>query len=187
VLGNHDYDDLGVSAYTNYFTLPENERYYDFTMGPVHFFMLDSEPNEPDGNTATSTQAQWLHSALAASTSRYSIVDFHEPAYSSGFHGLNPTMQWPFEAWGTKAVINGHDHDYERIMRDDNGDGTLMPTFISGLGGHGEDAFTTVVAGSQFRYNANDGALIVTASDTSLKFEFWSVAGGGTLIDSHTM
>src|SRR3982075_1934806 len=66
-LGNHDYDDLGINAYLNYFTLPGNERYYDFRMGPVHFFVVGSESNEPDGNSVNSVQAQWLHAGLASS------------------------------------------------------------------------------------------------------------------------
>src|SRR5215211_1189631 len=37
-LGNHDYD-RGLSNYTNYFTLPNNERYYTFTQGNVQNFI----------------------------------------------------------------------------------------------------------------------------------------------------
>ncbi len=89
-LGNHDYDDLGINAYLNYFTLPGNE----------HFFIVDSEDNEPDGNSVNSVQAQWLHAGLASSDSDYNIVVFHEPSYSSGVHGPDTRMQWPFEALG---------------------------------------------------------------------------------------
>ena len=44
-LGNHDWGDgfiwpSTVQPYTDYFTLPGNERYYDFARGPVHFFAL---------------------------------------------------------------------------------------------------------------------------------------------------
>ena len=42
-MGNHDFTDGGGStAYFNYFTLPNNERYYDYVQGPVHFFVIDS-------------------------------------------------------------------------------------------------------------------------------------------------
>ena len=56
-LGNHDWTDGGgLQAYLDFFTLPEsssgNERYYDFVMGPVQFFMVDADPREPDGETA---------------------------------------------------------------------------------------------------------------------------------------
>src|SRR4051794_24941697 len=70
-LGNHEFTDpCGggnlVSAYRAYFNLPNNERYYSFTIGPVHFFVLNSY-KDPDGTSATSTQATWLKEKLAAS------------------------------------------------------------------------------------------------------------------------
>src|SRR3954454_847183 len=54
VLGNHDWGDTfpnpqGDQPYLNYFSLPGNERYYSFTQGPVQFFAIDSDENEPDG------------------------------------------------------------------------------------------------------------------------------------------
>ncbi|MEK9139374.1 MAG: metallophosphoesterase [Bacteroidota bacterium] len=72
-LGNHDWD-AGISGWYQYFDLPGNERYFDFVRGPVHFFVIDSDPREPDGNTATSNQATWIRSQLAASTSRWNVV-----------------------------------------------------------------------------------------------------------------
>jgi hypothetical protein len=77
-LGNHDWGNTfpnpaGADPYLAWFDLPASasggERYYDFVAGPVHFFMLDSDPNEPNGRDENSIQAQWLESALAASTS----------------------------------------------------------------------------------------------------------------------
>jgi len=63
-IGNHDWGTPGAAPYLAYFTLPGNERYYDFVWGPVHFFALDSDFNEPDGTSSTSTQANctqdWL-------------------------------------------------------------------------------------------------------------------------------
>lgn len=59
-LGNHDWESLqcqnGVCTGPHFdsFTLPGNERYYEFEQGPVHFFALDSDPREPDGTTSTS-------------------------------------------------------------------------------------------------------------------------------------
>src|SRR5688572_15104008 len=49
ILGNHDWRADGAQPFLDYFTLPGNERYYDFVRGPVHFFALDSDPSEPDG------------------------------------------------------------------------------------------------------------------------------------------
>jgi hypothetical protein len=40
VLGNHDWYTVDAQPSRDYFTLPDNERYYEFVQGPVHFFML---------------------------------------------------------------------------------------------------------------------------------------------------
>lgn len=59
-----------------------------------------------------------------------------------------------------------------------------IPYFVSGLGGRSRRSFGTAVWGSVKRYNSAYGALFVTATTTSLKFEFRRT--GGTLIDSYT-
>lgn len=194
-MGNHDYTDGGGStAYFNYFTLPNNERYYDFVQGPVHFFVIDSNPagtgSAPgDGRSPTSAQGTWLQAGLAASTAPWKIVYMHHPPFSSGnVHGSETAMQWPYEAWGATAVLAGHDHTYERIVRDDNGNGTNMPYFVTGAGGMSLYGFVTPVAGSQVRYSANYGSMRIQATSASITFEFWAVVGGlATLIDSYTI
>lgn len=188
-LGNHEFIDAcgggsSASGYRAYFSLPNNERYYDFKRGPVHFFALNSY-QDANGVNATSKQAMWLKGKLAASTSPWQIVFFHHAPYSSGDeHGSTSYMQWPFEAWGADAVLAAHDHDYERIIKDVNGDGVKVPYFVSGLGGKSRRSFDTPVAGSMKRYNSAYGALFITATSTSLKFEFRRT--GGTLIDSYS-
>jgi len=193
-LGNHDYTDGGGStAYFNYFTLPNNERYYDFVRGPVHFFVIDSNPSGTgsapgDGRSPTSAQGTWLQAGLAASTLPWKIVYMHHPPYSSGsIHGSETAMQWPYEAWGATAVLAGHDHTYERVMRDDNSNGTSMPYFVTGAGGMSLYTFNTPVTGSAVCYSSNYGSMKVQATATNITFEFWSVAGSGTLIDSYTI
>lgn len=189
VLGNHEFDDAcgggnNASGYLAYFTLPNNERYYDFQRGPVHFFALNSH-DDADGLNATSKQAMWLKDKLAASTSPWQVVFLHHSPYSSGSeHGSTSYMQWPFEAWGADAVLSAHDHGYERIILDVNGDGVKIPYFVSGLGGRSRRSFGNPVAGSMKRYNSAYGALFVTATSTSMKFQFRKT--GGTLIDGYS-
>jgi hypothetical protein len=187
-LGNHDFNDAcgggnSASGYRAFFTLPNNERYYDFKKGPVHFFVVNSY-QDADGTSATSQQAMWLKGKLAASTSPWQVVYFHNPPYSSGDHGSSTYMRWPFEAWGADAVLSGHDHDYERLLIDGNGDGLKIPYIVSGLGGQSRKSFGTPIAGSVIRYSSAFGALIVTATSISMKFEFRDT--GGTLIDGFT-
>lgn len=179
-LGNHDWNTKSVQAYLDYFTLPGNERYYDFTWGPVHFFALDSYWREPDGVKADSVQAAWLQQGLAASTSPWNIVYSHYPPYSSGAHGSTLSNQWPFAAWGADAVMSGHDHNYERLLVD----GILY--FTNGLGGQTRYIFDRALhPQSQFYYDADFGAMRVTATDTEILFEF--INRVGELIDSYRL
>jgi tartrate-resistant acid phosphatase type 5 len=176
-LGNHDWYTSGAKPYLDYFSLPGNERYYDFVRGPVHFFALDSDENEPDGVGSKSVQAVWLKQGLAASTSPWNIVYFHHAPYSSGMHGSTTWMQWPFAAWGAQAVLTGHDHTYERLLVDG------IPYFVDGVGGGGIYNFVNILPESQFRYNATYGAMRVSASGTDVLFEFYNWTG--KLIDQY--
>jgi hypothetical protein len=165
-LGNHDWNILGAQPYLDYFSLPGNERYYEFTWGPVHFYALDSDSREPDGVGRSSQQASWLQNRLAGSTSAWEIVYFHHAPYSSGTHGNVDWMQWPFAEWGADAVLSGHDHSYERIMRDG------IVYFVNGLGGMGKYSFLGFIDGSQIRYNRDYGAMLVEAAEDSIRFQF---------------
>jgi len=177
-MGNHDWTkDSDANAYFNYFNFTKHETFYDFVQGPVHFFMLDSDKKEPDGYTSTSTQAKWLKKALAASTSPFNVVVFHHPPYSSGRHGSNEYMRWPFKEWGADAVLNGHDHSYERLLV--NG----LPYFVNGVGGSDLYKFETILPESQVRFNQDFGAMRVEATSTYMKFQM--ITRTGVLVDEY--
>jgi tartrate-resistant acid phosphatase type 5 len=178
-LGNHDWLAPGARPYLDYFDLPGNERYYEFVRGPVQLFALDSDPSEPDGNTATSTQAAWLKQNLAASTARWKIVYMHHAPYSSGPHGSTTDLRWPYKAWGADLVLAGHDHDYERFDIDG------LPYVVNGLGGAVFYPLGTPAAGSVARFNERAGALFVEADATSLRARFQAV--DGRPIDAFTL
>jgi tartrate-resistant acid phosphatase type 5 len=184
-LGNHDWREESLQPYTDFFTLPGNERYYDFESGAVHFFILDSDEHEPDGITAGSTQADWFQQAIAASEAPWKLVFMHHPPYgSSSMHGSANDLQWPFAAWGSDAVFAGHAHLYERILHDG------IPYFVNGLGGRWRTiqpihSFGDAVEGSQVRYNRDYGAQLVTADDGCINFSFY--ARSGAMIDSYTL
>ena len=179
-LGNHDWGTSGAKPYLDYFVLPGKERYYDFTWGPVQFFVVDSDPHEPDGTSAGSIQGLWLQSMLSASKARWKLVTMHHPPYSSGStHGSSSWMQWPYQAWGATAVLAGHDHEYECIVK--NG----FPYFVAGLGGNSIYSFATPQSGSELRYNGDYGAMLVDASDASITFKF--INRKGVVIHTHTI
>jgi PKD repeat protein len=188
-LGNHDYTDgAGLNEYLDYFILPGagvvtsgtsgSERYYDFTKGPVHFFVIDSQSALNSASDKT-TQMTWLQAQLTASSAPWQVVYFHHAPYSSANHGSNTAMQWPFASWGADAVISGHDHTYERIFADG------IVYFVNGLGGRSIYGFNTPVSGSEVRYNGDYGAMRVDASDTAITFEFINLSAN--IIDTYTI
>lgn len=189
-LGDHEYSDGGIAPYLEFFTLPGdgiqssgtsgNERYYDFIMGPVHFFMLNVQPQEPDGATPGSTQGRWLRDQLTSSASPWRLVVSPIPPFSSGDnHGSDPAVQWPYDEWGADAVFSGDDHVYERIVHDG------LAYFVSGLGGRSMYGFSEPIEGSESRYADDYGVLMVEACDAGLEFEFHSDTDG--VVDRFTL
>lgn len=173
VPGNHDWGNApnnptGLDPYLAYFTLPYNEHYYNFRVGPVEFFFLDSDLNEPDGTASNPVQAEWCHAAMLSSKATWKIPVFHHAAYSSGQHGSTYYMRWPFELWGATATFAGHDHTYERLKVGN------IPYFVNGLGGKSLYPFVNIAPESQFRYNADYGAMLVTATNRFILFQFYN-------------
>ena len=174
-LGNHDLYTRDGQPYFDYFTLPGNERYYDFIWGPVHLYAINNNDSEPDGIGASSVQAGWLRDSLAYSSSPWDLVYMHYPPYSSARHGSTDWAQWSYQEWGATAVIAAHDHTYERLLI--NG----FPYFVNGLGGGARYGFETIVDGSMARYNADHGAMLIEASDQRIIFMF--ITHTGEIVD----
>ncbi len=171
-LGEVDWIAPGATPYFDYFALPGNERYYDFVKSGVHYFAINSDPNEPDGIDSSSVQAQWLKTKLEQSQEDWNIVYFHHPPYSSGStYGSSEIMRWPFKRWGASAVISGREHNYERLSIDG------LPYFVNGLGGKSIYPFGTPISGSTFRYNEDYGFMIGNAYSNNLEFKFYTRTG----------
>jgi hypothetical protein len=204
--GNHEWhaDTQTTVDYADFFNLPgipipggfrdnianpSHERYYRFTWGPIEFFALSSDTDEPDGTSSTSTQGVWLQNALAASTALWKVVFFHHQPYSSGGDGTELTgnlrMRWPFKEWGADVVLSGHRHNYERIVVDD------FPYFVVGTGGTSLEGYGTKVSGSQAQYRDEFGALRVQVTATTMTLELYSttisVPRTVTLRDTHVI
>ena len=170
--GNHDwYSDDGITPYTDYFTLPGNERYYEFRHEDIHFFCVDSDTHEPDGVSPDSTQGQWLRAAMLGSDAPYKIVYMHHPPYSSGSHGDNEWMQWPYMAWGADLVLGGHDHIYERQVHDG------VPFVVTGIGGYRIYSARDPSAYSQMTFTETHGTTLVRVFPDSLLIETWTIEG----------
>jgi 3',5'-cyclic AMP phosphodiesterase CpdA len=127
VLGNHENNS---SHYFDFFDLPGNERWYSIDRGPVHLVFLDScSPMQPN-----SEQYNWLVNDLESTDAPWTVVTLHHPFFSSGPHGLErPDLQKDIvpvlEQFGVDVVFSGHDHLYERSVKDD------IVYIVSGGGG----------------------------------------------------
>ncbi len=179
-LGEVDWMTPNATPYFDYFTLPGNERYYEFSKGRVRYFVLNSDPNEPDGTDSNSVQALWLKNGLANSTAEWNVVCFHHPPYSSGStYGGTEYMRWPFKRWGANAVISGREGNYERLSVDG------IPYFVNGLGGKSIMPFGQAVTGSVVRYNGDYGFIVGYEFQDYLEFRFYTRTG--LIIDSHKL
>lgn len=180
IVGHRDWDSpQGLQPYLDYFTLPGNERYYDFVRGPVHFFMLDTDEREPDGATATSIQGRWLERKLAESQAPWKLVYAHHAPYSSARVPGFPHMRWPFKAWGADAVLSGFYHVYERL------EVGALPYIVNGMGGAYISGFGIADSNSRFRYDEENGAILADAEDGKIVFRF--VNRKGRIVDEYVL
>jgi len=189
----------GILEYKYYFDLPgdhvrasgtsRSDLYYDYIRGNVHFFALDSEGMLQDtldcvgllgcANPVYDMQRKWLEKQLKRSKSEWKVVYLsHSPYSSSGerhFHGSNQVFRWPFEKWGVDVVFSAHDHHYERVHHKE------VLYIVSGLGGAPlHRLWHEAVEGSEFRYNRNHGALLVTAgkkNEEGMHIQFFTHEG----------
>jgi len=170
-LGNHDWYASGAQPYLDYFSLPNNERYYDVVLGSVQLFALDSDPNEPDGTGFDSVQGRWFERRIKASTVPWRVVYFHHPPYSSGPHGSSLDMRWPFVDWGASVVYSGHDHTYERFEVEG------LPYIVNGVGGNELYELVDPLPNSIVRHTDVHGLVLVTVTETELVSRFLDARG----------
>jgi hypothetical protein len=88
-------------------------------------------------------------------------------------------LRWPFAEWGATAVFSGHDHIYERILRDG------IVYFVNGLGGTVTYEIGNPVEGSQVRFNEDFGAMLIEATPDQIGFQFITRSGGQ--VDAYTV
>ncbi len=145
--GNHDYHDIDFTAdyaqnnhntaYYQNFTMPtkgesggvpsENEAFYSFDIGNIHFLSLDSygkEENKYRLYDVDGPQVQWVIKDLKANKNKQWVVAYwHHPPYSMGSHNSDESSELKkirenfihiLEENGVDLVLCGHSHDYER-------------------------------------------------------------------------
>lgn len=139
VLGNHEKDS---PYYYDMFDLPNNERYYYFTLGDALFIVLDSEGiqlSEPSFVSEKNSdkfwheayddyfveQKKWLQKVLDLNREAgYVFIFQHKPLYSIMKNRVEEAEIarnfWGdiFSRNGVQVFLNGHDHHYHRAVKD---------------------------------------------------------------------
>ncbi|OGS20075.1 MAG: hypothetical protein A2252_08585 [Elusimicrobia bacterium RIFOXYA2_FULL_39_19] len=110
-VGNHE---KSSKLYFDNFELPNNEMWYTVDYSSIHFVVLDTDVRLKEG----AEQYTWLENDLQKNNSKYKVLIFHYPPYSTGSHGdelrLQKYLVPLIENSKVDMVFNGHDHQYER-------------------------------------------------------------------------
>jgi len=128
--GNHDWPshDVGYDRFWRSVTGAATPPWYGFAAGGWRILSLNSEtPRDPG-------QRRFLRAELAGAPGGCVIAFWHRPRFSAGRHGDAADVAPLWEAVRGRAalVLNGHDHDLQRLRPDA---GTTE--IVAGAGGHG--------------------------------------------------
>ena len=185
VVGNHEYEQPGASAYFTYFGAAAGtpgEGWYSFDAGSWHVVVLNSECSVV-GCGPGSAQYAWLQRDLEASAATCTLAGWHRPRFSSGAHGSDgrTAALWSLlDTEGAEVVLSGHDHHYERFAPQDAAGvrtASGIRQFVVGTGGKSLNQLDTVAANSQVRNDDVFGVLLLTLRAGAYDWSFQSVPG----------
>ena len=166
--GNHDYSEgRGIALFDKYFDFLQGHRWYQVTLGPVEFFILDSHQalHHPDVFKA---QYDWLEKAVSESTARWKAVVVHHPPHSARSRSQKE-FRFPYDQWGVHLVLSGHDHTMQHLEFDG------VHYVVDGAGGGSLHKFEEILEGTTFRLQGVYGAFFLQPDGDTLHCRFISV------------
>jgi acid phosphatase type 7 len=185
--GNHEYNPEGASAYFGKMAGDLAEGYNSYDLGAWHIVALNSNCGEGELRCGPgSPQGRWLQEDLAANDEEAcTLAYFHHPLFASGSY--RPGIEWVERLWevlyaaGVDAVLNGHDHTYQRFAPQDPG-GRADPEggirqFVVGTGGRSLNEISDPIANTEVYNDEAFGVLKLTLHPKKYEWEFVSVKG----------
>ena len=161
-----------------------SQSWYAYDLGSWRIYALDGNCWAISGCQEGSPQEQWLRADLAANPRLCIAAMWHEPRFTSGAHGSDPTYGAFWEdlyAARAELVLNGHDHDYERFAPQTpagvSNSATGIREIVVGTGGIGHTDFLTTQPNSQVRDSSTFGVLKLTLRSASYDWQFIPIAG----------
>ena len=188
--GNHEHQSVGAAPYYQYFGKKAGEPskgYYSYDVGEWHADpVLNSEiiVNPEFTDADRKAQENWLRGDLKGSTRLCTMAMWHNPRFSSGWHGtdanLQPVWQILYDA-GADLVLTGHDHDYERFLPQDPAgladSARGMVEYVVGTGGGDLYGFKGTRLNSARRVEGYFGVLKLTLGKGEYRSAFLDVSG----------
>ena len=124
VIGDRDSDG---SLYFDYLALPagggfEDEQWWSFDHGNIHFVGLDSTLAELADDSAMGAQTAWLESDLSQVIGKLIVVFSHDALYGASYPGgrneaLCTAWESLFDYYGVDVVFSASETCYEHIYR----------------------------------------------------------------------
>jgi 3',5'-cyclic AMP phosphodiesterase CpdA len=182
-IGNHDTEafDMAYKCW-NYYETFQKPRWYSVDIGGVHLVTLDSDlswnPLSPELLLLDIMQYNWLKKDLRRNAGKFTIVIWHEPAYSSHpaegkGHGSDLFMQLRYvpvcEEFGVDLVLCGHNHWYERTLPIKNGIASDEGITYITSGGGGANLYPAAV-GQQDKLKDQDGNILSAVNVSEYHF-----------------
>jgi len=189
--GNREYASGTPTGYFDYWGAAAGERnkgWYSYDLGDWHIIVL----NDQTAFVAGSEQETWLRADLAASTKLCTLAYWHNPRFFS-----STVAGWTSDAarkilWddlyarGAEIVLNGQQHQYERMapMRPDGtrDDATGIREWSVGTGGE-SSGLPTVIHPNSVTISAAFGVLKLTLGSGTYSWQFLTIPGS-TYTDS---
>lgn len=183
--GNHDYRTIQATGYYDYWRQQAGagqEGYYAVRWQNWLLLSLNSEVDAAPG----SAQAEWLEAQLAAAPEACVLAYFHKPAWSLRERVHSEAARALFarlDRAGATAVLNGHNHFYERTLPlDPEGqparDGLVG--FTIGVGGETSGPAPLAPTTARAIFGA-PGLLEITLQEGALSWDFLRAPDGAAL------
>jgi predicted phosphodiesterase len=189
IAGNHDYDgyynDLRARQYERWFNRADRT-WFAWSCGPARLVAIDLNREFPIGISAGTDQRRWLEAetrSAAWARARWRILLVHQPPWSRSWPGYEGdeatrTIVEPLARdRGLDAVISGHSHAYEHLVRQ-SGSRQLHILITGGAGGTLEDQAAESSSTSAERIAVRHHFLAVNATRETLAVEAVDLDGG---------
>jgi hypothetical protein len=189
--GNHEHLSGRAAPYYQYFGSragSSSKGYYSYDIGAWHAIVLNSElvvNSFAFSDAERAAQEDWLRQDLSAHHQQCTLAYWHNPRFSSGWHGTDTRLRalWRILYDGAAdLILNGHDHDYERFLPQtpegaaDTARGIVE--VVVGTGGGVLRGFETPLADhSAFRVEGHYGVLKITLGGTEWRSAFLDTNG----------